>query len=181
MRLAITGAHIMEAAAPTTMPLCVMGSIVFRLLFSQVCCSATGWLMAPMQNKTLRRLCRGGLTLTQRPVSLPKRPHPLIGNHLAQVWQVGESASALLLMQRHYKNFTVVGREPRAASLSAMHRALCDSVLPVLANPLRADRCVLVTGISVNVLDSGSVETFAQLLHIPPDVRGEGIERVSPA
>jgi hypothetical protein len=31
-----------------------------------------------------------------RPVSLPKSPHPLTGNHLAQVWQVGEGVSPTL-------------------------------------------------------------------------------------
>jgi hypothetical protein len=31
-----------------------------------------------------------------RPVSLPKWPHPLAGNHLAQVWQVGEGVSPAL-------------------------------------------------------------------------------------
>jgi hypothetical protein len=31
-----------------------------------------------------------------RPVSLPKWPHPLAGNHLALVWQVGEGVSPTL-------------------------------------------------------------------------------------
>jgi hypothetical protein len=31
-----------------------------------------------------------------RPVSLPKGPHPLAGNHLALVWQVGEGVSPTL-------------------------------------------------------------------------------------
>jgi hypothetical protein len=60
--------------------------------------------------------------MSRDPVSLPKWPHPLAGNHLARFGRLAR-ASAPLLMQKQHKIFSGENQGTRAQAHSCQRRA----------------------------------------------------------